>query len=30
MADNENGRVSAGSIRTAVETEIRAMENHTH
>jgi hypothetical protein len=28
MADNENDRMSAGPIRTAVETEIRTMENH--
>jgi hypothetical protein len=30
MAANENERMSAGPIRAAVETEIRAMEGHTH
>jgi hypothetical protein len=30
MADNENERPSAGLVRTAVETEIRAMENYTN
>jgi hypothetical protein len=30
MADNENERPSAGPVRTAVETEIRAMENYTN
>jgi hypothetical protein len=30
IADNENRRVSAGSIRIAVKTEIRAMENHMY
>ncbi|OJZ79885.1 hypothetical protein ASPFODRAFT_712036 [Aspergillus luchuensis CBS 106.47] len=28
MAESENERPSAGPIRTAVETEIRAMENY--
>lgn len=28
MADNENERLSAGLVRKAVETEIRAMENY--
>jgi hypothetical protein len=28
MADNENERLSAGPVRTAVKTEIRAMENY--
>jgi hypothetical protein len=30
MADNENERPSTGPVRTAVETEIRAMENYTN
>ncbi|KAJ5215561.1 uncharacterized protein N7498_001968 [Penicillium cinerascens] len=30
MTENENERISAGPIRTAVETEIRTMEGHTH
>ncbi|KAJ5865178.1 uncharacterized protein N7529_007094 [Penicillium soppii] len=30
MAENENERMSAGSIRAAVETEIRATADHTH
>jgi hypothetical protein len=30
MVDNESGRMSAGSIRTALETEIRRIENHLH
>ncbi|OJZ79839.1 hypothetical protein ASPFODRAFT_54489 [Aspergillus luchuensis CBS 106.47] len=30
MADNENEKPSAGPIRTAVETEIRTMENYTN
>jgi hypothetical protein len=30
MSDNENERPSAGPVRTAVETEIRAMENYTN
>ncbi|KXG52951.1 uncharacterized protein PGRI_000010 [Penicillium griseofulvum] len=30
MAANENERMSAGPIRVAVKTEIRAMEGHTH
>jgi hypothetical protein len=30
MVDNGNERMSAGSIRTAVETEIRMMENRMH
>ncbi|KAI3059587.1 hypothetical protein CBS147353_10525 [Aspergillus niger] len=30
MADTENERSSAGPIRTAVETEIRTMENYTN
>jgi hypothetical protein len=30
IADNENERPSAGPVRTAVETEIRAMENYTN
>jgi hypothetical protein len=30
MVDHGNERMSAGSIRTAVETEIRTMENHMH
>ena len=30
MVNNENGKMSAGPIRAAVETEIRTMEEHTH
>ncbi|OKO91128.1 hypothetical protein PENSUB_13117 [Penicillium subrubescens] len=30
MADNENERMSAGSSRTAVDTEIRTMESYMH
>jgi hypothetical protein len=30
MADNENERMSAGRVRVAVETEIRALEGHMH
>ncbi|KAJ5240353.1 uncharacterized protein N7469_001944 [Penicillium citrinum] len=30
MVENENERMSAGSIRAAVETEIRATADHTH
>ena len=30
MADTENKRLSADPIRTAVETEIRTIENYTN
>lgn len=30
MAENENERISAGLIRTAVEIEIRTIEGYTH
>ncbi|KAJ5215225.1 uncharacterized protein N7498_001632 [Penicillium cinerascens] len=30
MAENESERISASPIRTAVETEIRTTEGHTH
>ncbi|KAJ5733298.1 hypothetical protein N7533_013745 [Penicillium manginii] len=30
MAENKNKRISAGSIRAAVETEIQATADHTH
>jgi hypothetical protein len=30
MAENANEKISAGSIRAAVETEIRTMDGHTH
>ncbi|KAJ5865438.1 uncharacterized protein N7529_007354 [Penicillium soppii] len=30
MTENENKKISAGSIRAAIEKEIRTMDNHTH
>jgi hypothetical protein len=30
MADNKNESPSAGLVRTAVKTEIRAIENYTN